>query len=350
MWAELLSQEEILTLPWTGGRELHGDLRAWTIAGDLPREHGWHRFQVDGSKRATWVDVGEADPCFDEGRPTVRGYLVGDHIIADNVSLCGDILAVFRGSEQVWLVEPGLERFARVLVARHRDGRLYYVRQEFPQGPEFEVVEAWQDDREDLDDISGVPPALDGAYRWLRWQKYQAEEHRRELARQAAAAAAEAAAEAERMERRTEYRARLDAAAVNRMCGAQWDFETVARDALAVSGAELMDHRPSVNKDEMIVQFRFRDRRFECACHQRTLRITDSGICLIDHATEERGDTRFTLESLPGVINEAIDDDKLVVFRHVAAPRPADNQRGNQGNRRGGRRARRRDRNRNRRR
>jgi len=70
----------------------------------------------------------------------------------------------------------------------------------------------------------------------------------------------------------------------------------------------------------------------------------DSGICLIDHTTEERGDARFTLESLPAVINEAINDQKLVVFRHVAPPRPAGNNQG--GNRRGGRRARRRERNR----
>jgi hypothetical protein len=47
------------------------------------------------------------------------------------------------------------------------------------------------------------------------------------------------------------------------------------------------------------------------------LRIVDSGICLIDHDTGERGDTLFTLESLPAVIKEAIDDGKLVIFRHA---------------------------------
>lgn len=317
MWAELLSQEEVLTLPWTGGRELHGDDRAWTLAGKLPGEHGWHCFRVDGSRRATWVEVGEPDPCFDQGRPVVRGYLVGDHIIADNVSLTGDIFQVFQESEQVWLVEPGLERFARVLAARHRDGRLYYVRQEFPQGPEFEVLEAFQDEREDLDHIVGVSPALDGAFRWLRWQKLQAEEYRQELARRAAAEAAEQA----RLARHATFRANLTAVAANREAFAEYHFEAAARDALAVAGATLLDHRPSTNKDEMVVQFKFRDRRFECTCHARTLRIIDSGICLIDHATDERGDTYFTLESLPAVINEAIEDSKLVVFRHAAPPR-----------------------------
>jgi hypothetical protein len=67
----------------------------------------------------------------------------------------------------------------------------------------------------------------------------------------------------------------------------------------------------------MVVRFRLLGRRFECTCDERTLRILDAGICLVDHATGERGDTRFTLESLPAVILEADRDDKLVVFRHV---------------------------------
>jgi hypothetical protein len=65
------------------------------------------------------------------------------------------------------------------------------------------------------------------------------------------------------------------------------------------------------------VQFRFARRRFECVVHRATLRVIDSGICLVDHATEESGDDRFTLESLVGVIDEAIRTGRLVVFRHV---------------------------------
>jgi hypothetical protein len=57
-------------------------------------------------------------------------------------------------------------------------------------------------------------------------------------------------------------------------------------------------------------------RRFECVCHASTLRIIESGICLIGHVT---GDTFFTLESLPGVIAEAIRDNVLVVFRTLVS-------------------------------
>ncbi|MEQ1501229.1 MAG: hypothetical protein ABMB14_03320 [Myxococcota bacterium] len=93
------------------------------------------------------------------------------------------------------------------------------------------------------------------------------------------------------------------------------DFEAAARAALALSGAELLDHHPGYERGEQIVLFRFRGRRFECVA-DAALRIVDSGICLTDHHTGEKGDTRFTLESLPGVIGEAIDNDVLVVFRH----------------------------------
>jgi hypothetical protein len=51
--------------------------------------------------------------------------------------------------------------------------------------------------------------------------------------------------------------------------------------------------------------------------HAPTLRIVDAGICLEAHVTGERGDNRFTLESLPAVLEEAIRTNRLVVFRHV---------------------------------
>jgi hypothetical protein len=96
---------------------------------------------------------------------------------------------------------------------------------------------------------------------------------------------------------------------------ARRDFEAAARAALAVTGAELLEERPGFQRGEHVVRFRFRRQRFECVCDE-ALRIVDSGICLVDHATGERGDTRFTLESLPAVIGQAMDEGRLVRFRH----------------------------------
>jgi hypothetical protein len=105
--------------------------------------------------------------------------------------------------------------------------------------------------------------------------------------------------------------------AIGRRALAAKDFESAAREALRVSGAELLDVRQSANKGEMVVQYRFEKRRFECVVQKNTLRVIDAGVCLTDHNTNEKGDTFFTLESLPGVIAEAMRRDKLVVWRHV---------------------------------
>ena len=45
-------------------------------------------------------------------------------------------------------------------------------------------------------------------------------------------------------------------------------------------------------------------------------RLLDAGVCLDNHRGT-KGDTFFTLESLPAVIGEAIRGNKLVVWRHV---------------------------------
>ena len=93
------------------------------------------------------------------------------------------------------------------------------------------------------------------------------------------------------------------------------DFEAAASAALRVSGATLLDVQPNFQPDEMIVRFRFRSRRFECVVHKMTLQVVDAGICLTDSFTGERGDSYFTLESLPAVIKQAMDEGALVVFR-----------------------------------
>ncbi|MFA6234104.1 MAG: hypothetical protein WC824_07960, partial [Bacteroidota bacterium] len=94
------------------------------------------------------------------------------------------------------------------------------------------------------------------------------------------------------------------------------DFDAAAKAALAISGAEFLESREGYNKNEMIVRYRFEGYRLECVADKTTLRIVDSGICLTDHDTGEKGDTRFTLESLPAVVLEAIKTHKLVIYRH----------------------------------
>lgn len=311
VWNQLLSEEQVVSLPWTGGRVLHGADRSWKIVDALPDEHGWHRFSVSGSRRARWIGEGEPDAALAHKVPWVSGYLVDDRLIPDGAAVKTNIKEVFAQGRSTYLAEPGLDRFARVSAICHRDGKLIYWQQEFPLGPEAEVLEAFQDCRDDIDHIAAVPPALHLAFVWHTWRRRIVEAQRRRLERQAQAEARRR----EQQKKLKEYHQQVWDRARQRTDSL--DFDTAARDALAVSGAVLLDARVAHRLDERIVQFRFRNQRFECVVHAATLRIVDAGICLEDHVTGERGDTRFTLESLPAVLEEAIRTHRLVVYRHV---------------------------------
>ncbi len=305
-WRSLLQEApEERVLPWVGGRRLVDRGRSWKLEGPLPPEHGWHRFSVGGSRKATWLGPGEPDPAFDEGRETLRGYLVGNRLIPDGAAVVPDPACLVDQTVLVHLVERGLERFARALVAREPDGPWVFARLEFPLGPEAEVQQVFADRLASVDGVREVPPALDLAFRFCSFERDEGARRREEARRRR-----------EEEERRAEAE-RLVGTARGRRELAAVDFEAAATAALRVSGAELLDFRDGYGRGEVVVQFRFRRQRFECVVERDTLRILDSGICLVDHDTGERGDTRFTLESLPGVIDQAIREGRLVIFRHA---------------------------------
>lgn len=311
MWRALLqSNTETVVLPWLGGRTLPSHSRTFKLEGAEPAEHGWHRFVVTGRK-ARWQAAAEAPT--DGLRDVVTGYLVADRLVGDGVHVSDDPTKLAAQFERVHLVEPGLDRFVRIRAGRAADGgHLVYEGQEFPLGPEDEVLQAFLDRASSVDGIAGVVPALDGAFRIESWHRSEVERRRRE---------AEERRERheqlrQRNERRRELRERLGDGRGRRTM-AQIDFAEAAKAALAIGGAEYLDHRTGHVRSEMVVRFRLFGRRFECTCEANTLRIIDAGICLIDHATDERGDGYFTLESLPGVIQQADREKRLVVFRHI---------------------------------
>lgn len=309
-WQDLLSSDEKRTLPWTGGRRVFDKDRTWTIKGRLPEEFGWFEFDTSTARKATLVGPADPDPDYETDRRTVRGYLTGNRMIPDDARVDPDPDKLIDQTTQVYLVEPGLERFVRAVVADN-NGRLVYVRQEFPEGPETEVQEAYQDRLESVSHIKGVTPALDLAFRWVSRQRLLAEEREREAERR------RIEEEKKRAEKELVRQAMKDSGTgLGRRALAQRDFNAAAKAALFISGAQLLDTRKSHRKNEMIVQYRFRNHRLECVVDKQTLRIIDSGICLTDH-DGEKGDRYFTLESLPGVVKEAIDTDRLVVYRHA---------------------------------
>lgn len=310
-WRDLLqTEDERLVLPWVGGRRVRTAGRAFSLEGKPPAEHGWYDFVVEGRRLRV---TAEALPAPDVLRDVEEGYLVGDRFVPDDVRIGHDLSALLRRCASIHLVEPGLDRFSRVSAGRVESGGPWIFHgYAFPVGPEDQVLDAWLDGAETVDHVSGVAPALDAAFRIERWR--QAEARRRREEAEALRRAREE--ERARMARRQYLREHLGDA-VGRRAVARFDFEEAAAAALAVGGAELLDVRPAYKRGEMVIRFRYARQRFECTCDQVTLRVIDAGICLIDHESGVRGDDRFTLESLPGVIAQAQREGVLVVFRHV---------------------------------
>jgi hypothetical protein len=260
---------------------------------------------VSSARTATLVGTAEPVAGWEEGREQLRGYLVGNRLVPDGAHVVPDPARLVEQTVPVHLAERGLDRFSRALVARDPGGPWIWIRTEFPLGPEPEVDLAFAERRPDLAGIAHVPPALDLAFRFCVDERDHAQRRREEAARR----------RAEEEARRAAERALGTGEGRRELAGR--DFEAAARAALRISGAELLDVRPAHGRDEEVVRFRFRGMRFECVADRRTLRIVDAGICLNDYETGEKGDRLFTLESLPGVIAEAIDNQVLVVFRHV---------------------------------
>lgn len=309
-WRDHLQTERVAPeiLPWTGGETVLSREAEHRLS-RRPREHGWYSFLVRGR---TAVPGDPAPPDTDLLRWRVKGYLVGDRLIADGAAVDPDPLRALADADPVRLLEPGLPRFSRIEAGRMRPRTpLVYVGPDFPAGPEQEVLEAYQDRASSVDRIPGVAPALDLAFRMESREREEAARRREELRLRRE--------EEERLEREAERRrqriAELGDGAGRRRVAAV-DFNEAAAAALAVGGAEFLDVYDQ-GDGEKVVTYRLRDRRFQCVCDARTLRIVEAGICLVDEATGESYDRLFTLESLPGVVAGAMDRGVLHVFRHV---------------------------------
>lgn len=312
-WKDLLAPQgtDERVLPWVGGAEVQSLRQAWQIKGARPPEFGWFKFGLSGRQaRLLSREPQELNPEFEQGT-ILKGYLIGDRFVPDGASVVADPDQLVAQTVPVYCVEVGLERFARVSVVRLLDRKLVFLRQEWPEAADQAVQEAYQDRKDSVTKLPGVTPALDLAFRFVSRQRLQMEERARELERLRLAEEAKRVAEEKRQEL-----LKTVGSAVGRRELAKHDFPAAARAALALSNAELLDVRETRNRNEMVVQYRYKNRRLECTCDRLTLRIIDAGVCLDDHRGT-KGDTRFTLESLPTVIQEAMDLGKLVVWRHA---------------------------------
>jgi hypothetical protein len=279
-WEDFLDDAVVRVVPWVGGPVRLG-ARAWRYDA-APAHHGWHRFALSG-RRAQLVEMDVA-PEVEILKWRVGGYLVGDRLVPD------DARGRLHSWPKVHLLTP-TDLFARVMAGRvAEDAPLVYVQPAFPLGPEEEARCAFEDRRALT--AKGVTPALAFAFTFA--ERLRAEEDALHAAQR---------------------RAQGD----GRRTLAVHDFGAAATQALALSGARYLSHRPE--GDEYVVRFEFVGRRFTCVVNA-TLGVVSAGICLTAAYDDEtfaagtKGDTWLTLESLPAVIRAADASGVLVQVNH----------------------------------
>lgn len=310
-WQSLLQKkDEFRVLPWISGKTLNSSSRTWRIKGKLPDDPGWYQFKID-SRTATVVTV--ADPDTDVFKERIYGYLIGNRLVPDQVSIELNPADIIRKTELVYLIDDSTDLFTRVVAGRvFENGPLIFDSISLPLGPESEVETAFIEKLTSLDHIKGVTPALDALFKMECWRRDEQERIRLELEKQRII-------EKERLEKERAYQQLVknlgNSVAYREL--AKTDFKQAAELALKVSGATLRLARPALHQNEMVVQFRFLNQNYECVCDKYSLRIIDAGICLTDHYTGVKGDDWYTLESLPSVIREAIKNEELVITRYV---------------------------------
>lgn len=299
-WESLLSANVTLALPWTGSDSVHSCDRSWKILPPLPPEHGWYEFEITGGRTAAAKSLALPPFGFEDEYDQVKGYVIGDRFIPDGVRVVADPSRLVSQTVPLHLVDSSLSMLTRAVAVITRDGKLVFAKQDFPCESDAVVVQAYEDKLSTISHIKHVPPALDLAFRFLthqrnlkleRERKYVEGEKRRELLKSSSSA-------------------------IGRREIAKHDFDAAAKAALQVAGAEFLSANEEY-RGHMAVRYRYRNRRFECVVNRHTLRIVDAGICLTDHDTDEKYDDRFTLETIPLVVGEAIDKGVLVVWRRI---------------------------------
>lgn len=282
---EFLQAEGELTqvLPYFGGFRVNDESMEYRVK-DPPKKCGWYLFKVVG-RRAEVLESVEVPDLFhyvERGVLLTRtGYVVNNRVLLYHLTEFGPNTIT---QNRLFGLTEELERFTPVKAVVWFGGELIYLQEEFGTEAE-ELVRVAYLDRGGLEGIKGVTPLLTHVF------------------------VAEGLIRAERERKQAEREKKQKEGALKATLEGRLKF------ALGHMGAELLDYRKG--NSGLVVMYRFLGRKFECVVDPNTLQVLDSGICLTDHATGRKGDNSLTLESMPSVVKEAIDRQKLVVWRHV---------------------------------
>lgn len=334
-YRRFLAKAETRTLPWLGGRDVDAQDRRLRLSGAQPAKPGWYLFEVVGRKATV---KGPADPPDLSALPKVRGWLRGDRLFRE-----GGVIEPL-----LLLPEEEPPAFSPIVARRWSDQALLFDSLEFESEAEG-AARAALGERLPLKDVKGVPAPLRAAYglsllervardRNVRFAPQEvrlalgpigdegvpkaeevlnALEAERELARrellelerqrQQRLLAEDVQAQREALRARQAHEAVHELGRRNRPRGT---VEERAEDALAAAGAQLESLR-RLRNDQLEVVFRYKGERFISIVDGDTLQVIDSGICL-GHPPR---DDLVTLESLIGVIEEAMQTGALVILR-----------------------------------
>lgn len=327
-YRKFLGKVESAVLPYFGGGTVDAPSRRLRLA--APVTPGWWRFELQG-RTAT-----AREPAGPEGLdalPLVRGHAWGARLVREG--------AVAEALQL--LPEEESPRFSPVRARRWHDGSLLFEGLDFEGEAEGSARLALEE-AGTLAGVKAVPASLRAAFgytvleaasRALRvrfaplevrarvlevaeWGRASAEEvlrhlvaereaHVRALEAWRLALEARSQMEVESARVRAEL-ARLRAQPPLRAGRPRESGDRVER-VLEHAGARLLDQR-RLGGDRLEVVFRFMEERFISVVDAHTLQVVDAGICLAG------ADREVTLESLPSVIREAIQTERLVITRY----------------------------------
>jgi hypothetical protein len=324
-YRKFLGKEEERVLPYLGGAFLYAADRRLRLASE-PAAPGWYRFRIKGREATS---IGPAEPEALDALPAVRGHLVGDRLVREG-SIAERVL--FLPAEEPPRLSPCKAR-------RWHSGELLFDMLDFESEAEEAVRRALEEGMS-LAQVKGVPATLRAAFAYavleaesrrigipaapgeLRPHLAQVAELGRPEAERALRALAAERVLAEREMRELRQRQGLVLRAQQAVQeqerlgrqrrGGEADAVARAEMALEAAGARMRSAR-GLGNGNLEVIFTFMDERFISVVNMATLQVVDSGICL-GHPPR---DDLVTLESLPSVIKEAIDTNRLVILRHA---------------------------------
>jgi hypothetical protein len=277
-------------LPYFGGPFVDGVDRRLRLDGTI--EPGYWRFEVRG-RTARAIEPAEAPDL--SGLPLVRGYTVDSYLVSAG------------GIAELLSIPPADEPlpFTPVLARRWPTGALLFDSYDFESGIEDTVREALEGNRT-LAGVAGVPAALRAAFGYTILLRTARRLNIPARPAEARARLGELAAEGEPAARRLLVRAQRHRAAVAPLAAAApapRTRDTSAEDrvaaALDAARAALRGTR-WLEGGRIEVRYDLDGERFVSIVDSGTLQIVDAGICL------DGEDRQLTLDSLPGVIREAI--------------------------------------------